>query len=60
MLSETEKRVSDYIESHRDDMIDYLRKMVSIDTQTPPGLNYDVICDLMADKFRPSPSKLYT
>lgn len=51
MLSETEKRVSDYIESHRDDMIDYLRRMVSIDTQTPPGLNYDVICDLMADKF---------
>ncbi len=51
MLSETEKRVFDYIESHRDDMIGYLRRMVSIDTQTPPGLNYDVICDLMADKF---------
>jgi len=51
MLSETEKRVFDYIESHRDDMIGYLRRMVSIDTQTPPGLNYDVICDLMADRF---------
>jgi len=51
MLSETEKRVFDYIEYHRDDMIDYLRRMVSIDTQTPPGLNYDVICDLMADRF---------
>jgi len=51
MLSETEKRVFDYIESHRDDMIGYLRRMVSIDTQTPPGLNYDVICDLIADKF---------
>jgi succinyl-diaminopimelate desuccinylase len=51
MLSETEKQVFDYIESHRDDMIGYLRKMVSIDTQTPPGLNYGVICDLMADRF---------
>jgi succinyl-diaminopimelate desuccinylase len=51
MLSEIEKRVFDYIESHRDDMIGYLRRMVSIDTQTPPGLNYDVICDLMADRF---------
>jgi succinyl-diaminopimelate desuccinylase len=51
MLSETEKQVFDYIESRRDDMISYLRKMVSIDTQTPPGLNYDVICDLMTNKF---------
>jgi len=51
MLSETEKQVFDYIESHRDEMIGYLRKMVSIDTQTPPGLNYDVICELLADRF---------
>lgn len=51
MLSETEKRVFDYIEAHRDDMIGYLRRMVSIDTQTPPGLNYGVICELLADRF---------
>jgi len=51
MLSETERRVFMYIESHRDDMIDYLRRLVAVDTQTPPGHNYDVICDLMADRF---------
>jgi acetylornithine deacetylase/succinyl-diaminopimelate desuccinylase-like protein len=51
MLSETEKRVFEYIESHRDDMIRYLRRLVSIDTQTPPGHNYDAICDLMSNRF---------
>ncbi len=51
MLSEIEKTVFDYIESHRNDLIGYLRRMVSIDTQTPPGHNYDVICELMADRF---------
>lgn len=51
MLSETEKQVFEYIESHRDDMIRYLRRLVGIDTQTPPGHNYDTICDLMSDRF---------
>ena len=51
MLSETERQVFMYIESHRDDMIRYLRSMVGIDTQTPPGHNYDAICDLMSDRF---------
>ncbi len=51
MLSETEKQVFEYIESHRDDMIRYLRSMVAVDTQTPPGHNYDAICDLMSDRF---------
>jgi acetylornithine deacetylase/succinyl-diaminopimelate desuccinylase-like protein len=32
-------------------MIGYLRRMVSINTQTPPGLNYDAICELLADRF---------
>jgi succinyl-diaminopimelate desuccinylase len=51
MLSELEKTVFQYIEEHRDDMIRYLRKLLSVDTQVPPGLNYDEICDIMADKF---------
>jgi succinyl-diaminopimelate desuccinylase len=51
MLSGLEKQVFDYIESNRDPMLDILRKMVRIDTQTPPGLNYDVLCDLLADKY---------
>ena len=32
-------------------MIGFLRRMVGVDTQTPPGLNYDVICGLLADRF---------
>jgi len=51
MLSDIERSVFEYIESQRDEMIHYLRKLVSIDTQVPPGLNYDLICDVMADKF---------
>ena len=51
MLTELEKAVFQYIEEHREGMIDYLRRLVSVDTQTPPGLNYDRICNIMADRF---------
>lgn len=51
MISDIEKGVFEYIETHRDYVISYLRKLVGIDTQVPPGLNYDVICNVMADKF---------
>jgi len=50
-MNEQEKRVLTYIEEHRDGMIRFLRKLVKIDTQVPPGLNYDVICDVLADRF---------
>ena len=50
-MNEQETRVFSYIEDHRDEMIKFLQRMVRIDTQTPPGLNYDVICDLLADKL---------
>ena len=51
MLNDLEKIVFDYIESNRDSMITFLRKLVKIDTQTPPGLNYDKICEVIADKY---------
>jgi len=51
MLSGLEKQVFGYIESNRNSMIEFLRKMVRIDTQTPPGLNYDKFCDLLADRY---------
>ncbi|TET72107.1 M20 family peptidase, partial [Candidatus Bathyarchaeota archaeon] len=50
-MNEQEESVLTYIEEHRDDMIRFLRKLVKIDTQVPPGLNYDVICDVLADRF---------
>ena len=45
------REVFSYIEDHRDDLIRYLQRLVAIDTQTPPGLNYDKVCALMADKL---------
>jgi succinyl-diaminopimelate desuccinylase len=51
MLNSIEKRVFSYIESHKEDMIEFLKKMVKIDTQTPPGFGYDTICNLLADKY---------
>jgi succinyl-diaminopimelate desuccinylase len=50
-MNEQEKMVLAYVEEHRLDMIRFLRRLVEIDTQTPPGLNYDVICDVLADKL---------
>ena len=44
MLTDLEKNVFQYIEEHREGMIDYLRKLVSVDAQTPLGLNYDRLC----------------
>jgi succinyl-diaminopimelate desuccinylase len=51
MLSDLEKSVFEYIEKNRGSMIRYLQKLIKIDTQTPPGLNYDEICNIMAEKF---------
>jgi succinyl-diaminopimelate desuccinylase len=50
-MSETKERVFSYIEEHRGEMVRFLQRLVRIDTQVPPGLNYDVICDVLADKF---------
>jgi acetylornithine deacetylase/succinyl-diaminopimelate desuccinylase-like protein len=41
-----------YIESHREEMVQFLRKLVRIDTQVPPGRNYDTICEALAEKLR--------
>jgi succinyl-diaminopimelate desuccinylase len=41
-----------YIEAHREEMVLFLKTLIQIDTQTPPGLNYDRICKVLAQKFR--------
>jgi succinyl-diaminopimelate desuccinylase len=51
MLSDIERFVLDYVEAHRDDAVSYLQRLVRVDTQVPPGLNYEVVCGLMADRF---------
>ena len=50
MVDQKEKMFS-YLEDHKNDMVKYLQKLVRVDTNVPPGLNYDKICEIMADKF---------
>ena len=51
MLNGLERQVFEYIELNRDPMLEFLQKMVRIDTQTPPGLNYGTLCELLADRY---------
>jgi succinyl-diaminopimelate desuccinylase len=51
MLSKYEEQVFHYIEENRGPMIKFLQELVAIDTQTPPGLNYEKICNLLDKKY---------
>lgn len=53
-MMDLEKQVFAYLEEHGDDMVKYLQQLLRVDTQVPPGLNYDKICSIMADKFSES------
>ena len=50
-MDEDKERIFSYTESHRDEMVDFLRRLVRIDTQVPPGRNYDTICEVLAEKL---------
>ncbi|MFQ6053450.1 MAG: M20 family metallopeptidase [Candidatus Bathyarchaeia archaeon] len=50
-MAELKERVFSFLEERRDEMVRYLRELVRIDTQAPPGLNYEKICGVMADRF---------
>jgi succinyl-diaminopimelate desuccinylase len=52
IMDKEKERVFSYIESHREEMVQFLRKLVRIDTQVPPGRNYDTICEVLAEKLR--------
>jgi succinyl-diaminopimelate desuccinylase len=41
-----------YIDAHRDEMVEFLKRLIQIDTQTPPGRNYDRICAVLAEKLK--------
>jgi succinyl-diaminopimelate desuccinylase len=51
-MEKTKERVFSYLESRREEMVQFLRKLVRIDTQVPPGRNYDTICEVLAEKLR--------
>jgi|GEM_PF-1069163 succinyl-diaminopimelate desuccinylase len=51
MLSQIERDVCAYIDEHREEMLAYLKSLIRIDTQVPPGKNYDRLAAVMGDKF---------
>jgi len=51
-MDKLKESIFSYIESHREEMVQFLRKLVCIDTQVPPGRNYDTICEVLAEKLR--------
>jgi acetylornithine deacetylase/succinyl-diaminopimelate desuccinylase-like protein len=50
-MDKLKESIFSYIESHREEMVQFLRKLVRIDTQVPPGRNYDTICEVLAEKL---------
>jgi succinyl-diaminopimelate desuccinylase len=51
IMSQDKERIFSYLESHRDEMVRFLQKLVRIDTQVPPGKNYDTLCEVLAEKL---------
>jgi succinyl-diaminopimelate desuccinylase len=52
-MSSTQDRLFETLNGYRGDLVSTLRDLVRIDTQVPPGLNYDVFCEALADKLAP-------
>ncbi|MCJ7574901.1 M20/M25/M40 family metallo-hydrolase, partial [Candidatus Bathyarchaeota archaeon] len=50
-MEKPEGRVFEIVEENRDQMIRHLQELVRVDTQTPPGHDYDKVCGLMAEKL---------
>jgi len=50
-VSSPKEAVFSYLEEHRDGLVEFLRRLVRIDTQVPPGLNYDKVCRVLADRL---------
>jgi len=51
-MDKLKELVFGYLEAHRDEVIFFLKKLIQIDTQVPPGLNYDKICGVLAEKLQ--------
>jgi len=50
-MVDLKEKVFSYLEEHKEEIVKFLQKLVRIDTQVPPGLNYNKLCKVMADKF---------
>jgi succinyl-diaminopimelate desuccinylase len=51
MFNETEQYILNYIETNRTEAIRFLQKLIRIDTQVPPGRNYESICELISERL---------
>ncbi len=51
-MDELEAQVFRSIESGRDRMVRFLQDLIRIDTQVPPGHDYDKVCEVIEDKYR--------
>jgi len=48
-MDDLRHRLFRYIEEHKDEMVRHLQDLVRIDTHVPPGRNYDLLCEEIAD-----------
>ena len=51
MDNEVKASLFSYIEDHRKDLVSFLQTLLRIDTQTPPGRNYDTICRVIGKRL---------
>ncbi len=50
-MNALESKVFDTIESRRDRAVRTLQQLIKIDTQVPPGHDYDKVCAILADRY---------
>lgn len=51
-MNKQETEVFHAIESGRDRMVGFLQQILRIDTQVPPGHDYDKVCGIIEEKYR--------
>ncbi|MGD0805357.1 MAG: M20/M25/M40 family metallo-hydrolase [Candidatus Bathyarchaeia archaeon] len=52
-MSSLQDKLFESLNNNRSALVTTLQDLVSIDTQVPPGLNYDHLCEVLAEKLTP-------
>ena len=45
------ENIINYIDERKQEIINYLQQLIKIDTHVPPGINYNKICKVLANRF---------
>ena len=45
------EKLDEWVEEHINDLVDFVCKLIRVDTSVPPGKNYDKIAEMIADKL---------